>query len=409
MQTKQPTDFALRFLLTCCRHHLAVNENFDVDFDDHTQLDSAQLIELIAQHRLFPVVYSALTKIHPSLPSSFYDEIKNRTEKNRQRMMKLAGELLRIHELLQKENVGFISYKGPVMVHQIFSDFSQRQTRDLDILIHVSDLDKVIETLTKAGFVLLDEYFIKDTRNRDLYLLRENHVRFSIPGQHLVLEVHWALSKYFTTFNTEQIFQQTVSAYFLGKDFRILPLHLLFVYLCAHGTYHKYESLFWLFDIAWIIQKQNIDFSIILKEAEKLKCRQVVVSSIFLSHHFFNVSIPESFPEMNLQERFLFKQCKNEIEKQHLIAPGTRQKGVWNILHQRMQWLLFQMFMTNDTKSRKRILFLKMIKPYVWDDAWKIPSNKLVYLLMTQIKWIGMLLKGKMRLSGKVVTSKKKN
>jgi hypothetical protein len=186
----------------------------------------------------------------------------------------------------------------------------------------------------------------------------------------------------------------------MGKDFRTMPLHLLFVFLCAHGIYHQYESLFWLFDIAWIIKNKNPGFNSVLMEAESLKCRQAVVSSVFLAHYFFGIPIPESCPKMNRQEHFLFDQCIKKITSENSVSSRKKAKKIFSILNQRIQWLKYQMLMTSDNQSRKRILFLKMIKPYVWHKTDKIPSNKIVYLLMTQVKWLMMLLKGKITVHG---------
>ena len=145
-------------------------------------------------------------------------------------MMKLAALLLQINELLKQTKIDFISYKGTIMVNQIYDDLSKRQTGNLDILIRECGLEKAIELLAGAGYKLIDEYFVKDAGNWRLFLLRKNHIRFSHHNNHVILELHWSLSKYFVSFNTQKIFQQSVPAHFMGKDFWTMPLHFLFVF-----------------------------------------------------------------------------------------------------------------------------------------------------------------------------------
>jgi len=396
----------LNLLLDCCKLKLGVNSESLSDLVINRQTDWKTFLELTGKHRIYPLVNKALLAHEGIFPEEVKSEISRKSTRNLKLMMKLAGELLKLHTLFQEAGIDFISYKGPLMVHQIFGDFSDRQTRDIDILITENNLVKAIGLLAITGFKLIDEYFSDDTQNRNLYLLRENHLRFTFPEQQIILELHWTLSKYFTRFETEKIFEQAVTAEFMGKSFKTLPLHLQFVFLCTHGIYHQFDSLFWLFDIAWIIKNKNPGFNAVLLEAEALKSRQAVVSSVFLAHYFFGIPIPESCPKMNRQERFLFDQCVKNITGSSSSVSHTKSKKIFSILNQRVQWLKYQMLMTSDFRSRKRILFLKMIKPYVWHKTDKIPSNKIAYLLMTQIKWLMMLLKGKITVDGVVKTQK---
>lgn len=399
---KTRTDVELQVLIECCKQQLDTGSFIKGEIADLQFFNPSAFLSLAAHHRLFPVVYQCANQTQNALILTIYNEVKIHAERNIQRMMKLSSVLLQINKLLKQAKIDFISYKGPLMINQIYGDLSKRQTRDLDILIKESDLNKATQLLTGAGYKLLDVYFAKNISHRNLFILRENHLRFSHPDHHVILELHWSLSKYFVSFKTERIFEQSVSAVFMGKEIKTMPLPLLFVFLCVHGIYHQYQSLFWLYDIAWILKNQDLDFNAVLIESEQLKCRQAVVSSVYLAHYFFNIHVSASCPAMNRKERFLFRQCNKKLENRPSKGSESRQSGVLNVLNQRIQWLKYQMLMTSDMQSRKRILFLKMIKPYVWNETENIPSNKLVYLLMTQVKWLSLLLKGKMKKSGKV-------
>ena len=65
--------------------------------------------------------------------------------------------------------------------------------------------------------------------------------------------------------------------------------------------------------------------------------------------------------------------------------------------NQRYFWL-----MTDDWGSKKRILLNTLIKPYVWGNDEKLPNSNIVYLLMTQVKWLKMVVMGRMTRAGKL-------
>jgi hypothetical protein len=229
---KPLNDGELQILLDCCRQQLGTGSIVKEELDAPQIFNAGSFLALVAHHRLFPVVYQAENQKQNTCLNAVFNELKNRTERNRQRMLKLAAVLLQINELLNQANIDFISYKGPLMVNQIYGDLSKRQTRDLDILIRENDLENAIKMLTGAGYKLLDEYFVKNASHRNLFLLRENHLRFCHPDNHIILELHWSLSKYFISFNTQKIFQQSVSAQFMGKDLgQCLCIFCLFFYV----------------------------------------------------------------------------------------------------------------------------------------------------------------------------------
>jgi hypothetical protein len=366
--------------------------------------DWNRFLSLTKKHRVFPQVWHVLKNFPEQVPPGVLHELKTAGTRHQKRMRALSEELLNIHQLFDLAGIDWIALKGPVMVKQLYGDFSCRQTRDLDILVQAEDIDRAIEMFRLSGYHLLDSYFLRNPEKRGLYLKRENHVRFMHPEKRIFIELHWSVSKYFTTISTQYLFNQAVEFVFFGKTVKTFSPETYFLALATHGIYHRYEQLFWLYDIAWLLKNHGLRPELLTDRARKLRCETAVSVSIALAGEFITTELGKE--KTNLpkpaRERFILDQCRKALGDG---TPGAS-VAVWTRLVRsvghRISSFLYMLLMTNDQKSRWRVLTNLAIKPYVWKEDDRLPLNNVVYLLMTQIRWIKMLFSGAMKPGGRI-------
>lgn len=393
--TKASPSAEMQLLLACCRN---LSGKLPIEFDTN-EINWGHFIKLVSKHRLFPLVNHVIKNNGENIPVNIRDEIAIRASKNQKKMIALAGELKTLNSLFSASGVDFIGIKGPLMVQQFFGDYSSRQSRDLDLLIQVPDIEKAISLLAGAGYQLKDDYFMRNLEKRHLYMKRENHLGFFHPVKRIILELHWSVSKYFTSFKTEDLFAHSIQIEVEGLNFKTLPLEDYFVILASHGVYHRFARLFWLQDLACILSTPGIGIAKMLAKAEKLHCLSATRAGMALAATFFEIKTPEGFPEIHTlhkKEKYLFRQCLATILDNRQLMPDNRSGKIVNTIKQRFSHQKFFFLMTDDWASKRRILLNTLIKPYVWGDKEKLPNNNMVYLLMTQIKWLKMVVTGRM-------------
>jgi len=292
-----------------------------------------------------------------------------------------------------------------LMILQLYGDYSFRQTRDLDILVNENEIDLAISVLSGIGYRLQDTYFLKNQEKRKLYLKRENHVRLFNHEKKIMLELHWAVSKYFVSIKTEKLFENAAVFCASGKNFTTLNTVDYFVYLATHGIYHRYELLFWLYDIAQILSLPETKIPELLSKAEEYHCKRAVKVSVLLASLIFKLELPADCPELfelDSRESFIFNECLQTIVSPLKNEKRMVKQSFYHTLNQRIKHIRFLLQMTSDKGSKKRILTNVFIKPYVWEDAGSIPKNNLIYLILTQIRWIKLVLSGRMKNDGKI-------
>ncbi len=385
----------MQLLLQCCSDSLARNSVTPSITISDRAIDWNRFVSLVARHRLFPLVNRAFKQIKDVVPAAIQGEIAIQASKNLKRMMNLAGELKLLHRLFSAHDLEFISLKGPLMVQQVYGDYSYRQTRDLDILIEEQNIDRAISMLSGAGYLLKDEYFCRHPEKRALYMNRENHVRFRHPDKMIFIELHWAVSKYFTTIKTASLFKNSTEITVQGTLFRTCPLNDYFIILATHGIYHRYELLFWLYDIAHLMSLPAINPGEVLAHAGRLNCTTSVKVSMALSKSLFNLNIPAfelQKSDLTKREQFIHDQCMIAITGADSSNRAERSGDFLNTLRQGYAHQKYLVLMTDDWHSKKRVFLNMLIKPYVWENDRKIPKSNFIYLILTQLKWIKLAI-----------------
>ncbi|MFZ4522035.1 MAG: nucleotidyltransferase domain-containing protein [Bacteroidales bacterium] len=395
----------MELLLSCCRSNLENNYIELKEYLSGPSIDWQEFIALVARHRIFPMVHQVFKNCRVEVPVEVQLEIENQAAKGLKRVMNLAGELEALHQLFDVNKIEFISLKGPLMIWQLYGDYACRQTRDLDILVEEINIDKAILVLSHAGYHLIDKYFGLHPEKRALYLKRENHVRLRHPHKMIFVELHWTVSKYFTTIKTATLFDHQTQVNVHGRNFNTLPPDDYFIVLATHGIYHRFELLLWLYDIGHMIRMPAINMKELPARAEKFNCTTAVNVSLALAESLFNLSEPGDFQQLKpltKKEQFIYNQCVDTIMGTSTQKPASRINRFLNTVTQRVSQQVYLLLMTDDRASKQRVLLNTLIKPYVWEDSAKIPQNNLLYLVLTQVKWLKIILSGRMNQRGQV-------
>lgn len=394
----------LSLLLRCCSYITDSTVPVFGQSADFQPTDWIRFLFLTKKHRLFPQAYQTLKNFPEIVPQYVIHELEAAFTRHRNRMTTLSAVLLQIHLIFEQQAIYWIALKGPVMAEQLYGDPAHRQTRDLDILVRADQIDQAIGLLLRYGFHLTDTYFLRNPEKRILYMIRENHVRFRHPEKRMYIELHWSVSKYFTSITAQYLFEHAVDIDFQGKTIKTLSPELCFPVLASHGVYHRYEELFWLYDIVQLMQRPGFSQSEMTTLGRELRCTTAVRVSMALAGEIFNGSKvkQKSTIALTRRERFIVGQCRKVITEEKSGRSGSFLARLTRALRRRISDQIFLLLMTDTRESRWRVLSIAAIKPYVWPDEARLPVNNWVYLIMTQFRWIRMLISGTMKPGGRI-------
>ncbi|PEZ83320.1 nucleotidyltransferase family protein [Bacillus sp. AFS017274] len=235
------------------------NHGRDKSFDSEmfNDIDWGLFLQLARHHRIYPLIYSKLKRINKKyVPHHVIESLYQEYKKNTFQMLQLSGEMEQISKLFNESDIRLLFLKGPVIAHDLYGDISLRTSKDLDIIIPMTDLEKAEEILITNGY---------EKENQPNFLnewkWRNHHIAFFHKHNKIQIEVHWRLEPFPSkepSFNElwERKRTSTITrspTYFLGKED-------LFFYLVSHGARHGWFRLRWLLDIDLMLKKGlNLD------------------------------------------------------------------------------------------------------------------------------------------------------
>lgn len=286
---------------------ILIFEIIKADSDDCIQLKKPNLfsdidweyfLKLARHHRVYPFIYSKLKMVGEEwIPSHVIQTLYQEYKKNTFQMLLLSGEMEKISELFIENQIRLLFLKGPVIAADIYGDISLRTSKDLDILIPITDVEKAEKLLLNFGYERELGEFVLNQRK-----WKSRHVTYTHPQKGIELEIHWRLNPYPSkepTFNElwqkKRVSTFTYPVYFLGKED-------LFLFLVSHGARHGWFRLRWLLDIDQMLRK-GLD-----QEKAKifLKRNQVLHlggQALILASQLLNTPINGEFQRLTLGNR----------------------------------------------------------------------------------------------------------
>ena len=294
----KPLNKTINFLLIASKSNLSKDDiSYISNYLENKELDDEQIITLIETHKIIKPVYFNLKKYCSN--NNLVAKLKNIYMINSKKSMLMSVELLDITELLEKQNINIISFKGATLSQLLYGDVISRQYSDLDILIELQDRDEVYKILSQNGYEKTlnitpsqEEQWYKNSK--DMLLFHRKR------GIHI--ELHWLL--------VDRDFPMDIELDIIQKESQTITINHqtiktfgnedLLIYLTIHGSTHLWHSIGWIKDIDIMIRGRDIDWDKI-EDRLNLTQRGAFLLGLYLSYSLLNTPIPSKYKEQSRQ------------------------------------------------------------------------------------------------------------
>lgn len=114
------------------------------------EIDWHRLEKLAIFHAIRPVLSDAFQRI--GFENSLSKELKTRTLTQSIFNLATNQELERLLDLLRKQGIGVLPYKGVLFISELYKNQQLRETHDLDLLVQPENAKKALEILLEDGY-----------------------------------------------------------------------------------------------------------------------------------------------------------------------------------------------------------------------------------------------------------------
>jgi hypothetical protein len=282
-----------QFVLAAVRRFL--HPQMSVPEPDTTGLDWSETLRLASVHAVVPMLYRA-PRAQQMLDDGS-EKLRTIVRSEARCSLALGAELCRLAELFERNAIGFVPLKGPLLSQQLYGDMSVRSSGDLDLLVHPSDVLRVRDVLRTAGYrVGSPQHWPCDSAS---LRCRECEMVLIDAPRSLSVDVHWRiLPSYFASpFDHAAIWESLSRVRFADRDIPCMsPEHVLLL-LCAHGSKHAFERLGWICDIArCIIAFPRLRWPAVLAASARAGTTRQLLLGLRVAADLLSAPLPSMLP-----------------------------------------------------------------------------------------------------------------
>lgn len=301
-------------------------------------LDWERVLDTAVAWEVEAVALSNLrTQFSDAVPAEILAEASDR--ERTVRALSLARGLATLDLVQDLSNAGIqaIVLKGAALAITAYEDVSMRSYGDIDLLLHRADLPRARALLVSRGYT--PDY---DPSSED-DLIHAQHA-LELSTAHYKVELHWSLlskSLRLDLFDSE-IWREAVTLEFAGGALRSLPRPHLFLFLCAHGTKHKWMNPRWICDVASLIDRMSeSDVADVVSLAERSHSRRLLAIGVRVAHDILGINIGRF--EANLEREHTARPLVEGVRRRLAMAgrPGNHRVGLSDRIHPGLSQALY--------------------------------------------------------------------
>jgi len=354
--------FESELLLVCARAVLNDAHKQTIKHMDPKNIDWDYLIQLSIQHRVMPLLYrNLISSGSNSLPDEFMEKLRHLYLSNTTENIYLTRELLKILDLLEKQDILAVPLKGPVLAQYLYEDIGLRQFFDLDILIHRKDILKTRNLLLANRYQdtmhLDDGQFMAFSRTYAQNVFWSHDYRVN-------LELHWEMSNRHISIEWDlQKLKDRIEIVGLeGKKVNHLQVNELLFYLCLHGTKHYWEVLEMICCVAELIRSHpEINWDRVIGLATRMRSERSLYLGLFLAHDIFGITLPDKILHKITHDSMIYFIAKKVYNN------FFRENGTSSEVFIKSQNFLYHMNVRNRLSEKIWFCFDEFIRPKVKD------------------------------------------
>jgi hypothetical protein len=225
------------------------------------------------------------------LPGEFLDLLRPHALARASASLKLTAELLEVVEVLEREGIRAVPFKGAVLSQIAYGDPGARPFTDNDILVDRSVLERALECLGRLGY----EQKPEGSAKRERYILDTGYkVTLARSPYGPFLDLHWevALPELGIAPSLREMGQRTGEVVLRGTVVHTLAREDLFLALVIHGARHHWQRLLWIFDLAALARGGELDWNTLHQNSDRFGISTMLNTSLHLCNVCFNTGLP---------------------------------------------------------------------------------------------------------------------
>jgi|GEM_PF-6268209 len=366
IREKYTTEMALAVLILRVYLQRSGREELSL-FIAESKVDWQVFGQIAKAHKIMPVIYKVLSAHTREIPNDFLEKMRGYCLKTAAANMRNFEELVRLHQLLKKNGIRNIPYKGVLLSYLLFGDLIARETSDIDFLIDKKDFREAHRLLENDAYK--PRFYNQDFEKQFLSTSHELLYRRKTETGAFKIELHWAATSVMMDVQLpdKYLFEHTENLQLSGASIDVFDPESHFVMLLVHhGVNDVWRSLRHCLDVTLYVEqyRDKINWAKFKNLLVNTRLLHTTTVGFDISRHLFGVEPPPGFEAGQPTPDSLFE---------NILQFPPLEKGKLNFSN-----LKQQLFLRDSFKSRVSLLVAYAragITPNIRDmEAYAIPK-----------------------------------
>jgi hypothetical protein len=256
-------------------------------------LDWSAVLRRAAEWQVEPVVFqNLLSRYRSSIPPGQVERIATEAQQTLAVTVELTLVLMNLLDAFRQAGIPVIVLKGPAVGLGAYDDVSLRRFGDFDLLIPKARFADAQEVLLKRGYTPSQA-----AADEDWLIAQEVPLGFS--GEHAIVDLHLSLMPRSWECGLDMdAWSFATEVKCLHSRIPVLLQEHLFLFLCCHGTKHRWQTFRWLSDITQLARGLSREQKhAVLALAARTHTRRMLALSVQLATEVFGSEPFSDFAE----------------------------------------------------------------------------------------------------------------
>ncbi len=338
---------AVSLVLALSRYSLGTIDRAGLEAAFEQEIDWEAFDRFIQAHRLGSLVYDTFSAsekgLFPEATAALLKKVHYSSVVNH---LLFSASVEEIFCVFEQKQLRVLLVKGLAVESWLYDKQGVRLSCDIDLFVDREDVEAAVECLTEMGYELTDLSGRLKPGSRLLrqYLRTRKDMALLHGKTGAMVELHWQLVEIHSAFPLSFVQAWQARCEFKIEEQALASLtnaqHA--VYLCYHGTKHRWHSLFWLYDIAKLMVRNETDWPVILVQARKLHAEASLGLAVVLASRLLRAPLPEPIRQQSdiiqtgeqladsIIDQILLPSQGQGVAGDGLTLDGARQRLDWN-------------------------------------------------------------------------------
>lgn len=263
---------------------------------DPEEIEWEHFLYLTQYHRVTELVYQALRKHAPhAIKGEVENFLRNVAHRTVAYNMMLVGELGRLKQMLGREGVPFITFKGPVLAQEAYGNLGLRSSVDLDLLVRAGDFKRLHHLLEEDGYELGSRVKEMTRLQRRAYLRLAKQISFINKTRMIGLDVHTDVMPpgYYYPFSFDELLSRSRTVRVGPAEVQAFEAEDMVHLLCFHGVKNRWDQLKYVCDVReFVISHPGLDWDLVMRRAEKIRGERILYHGLSVAHRLLDLQLP---------------------------------------------------------------------------------------------------------------------